>query len=86
MKLPQILLDKYLSDLHHIDRHLADVVGNHPEVEAILDRARLVREDTLCQESLSDAERCWLRQTRPTEASHWNLLTDLKVQLLPYAG
>jgi hypothetical protein len=29
--------------------------------------ARLVREDTLCQESLSDAER-----------RHWNLLTDLK--------
>ena len=55
-------------------------------VEEILDRARLVREDTLCQESLSDAERRWLRQTRPTEASHWNLLTDLKAPLLPYAA
>jgi len=56
------------------------------QVEEILDRARLVREDTLCQESLSDAERRWLRQTRPTEASHWNLLTDLKARLLPYAA
>lgn len=56
------------------------------EVEEILDRARLVREDTLCQASLSDAERRWLRQTRPTEAAHWNLLTDLKAQLLPYAA
>jgi transcriptional regulator with XRE-family HTH domain len=55
-------------------------------VEEILDRARLVREDTLCQESLSDAERRWLRQARPSEASHWNLLTDLKAQLLPYAA
>jgi transcriptional regulator with XRE-family HTH domain len=60
--------------------------GRLQQVEEILDRARLVREDTLCQESLSEAERRWLRQTRPTEASHWNLLTDLKAQLLPYAA
>ena len=62
-----------------------DVVaaGRLHQVEEILDRSRLVREDTLCQESLSEAERRWLRQTRPTEASHWNLLTGLKAQLLP---
>jgi transcriptional regulator with XRE-family HTH domain len=60
--------------------------GRLRHIEAILDRARLVREDTLCQESLSEAERRWLRQTRPTEARHWNLLTDLKAQLLPYAA
>jgi hypothetical protein len=56
------------------------------QVEAILDRARLVREDTLCQESLSDAERRWLRKTRPAEASHWNLLTDMQAQQLSYAA
>ena len=61
-------------------------VGRLHQVEEMLDRARLVREDTLCQESLSEAERRWLRQRRPTEASHWNLLTDLKAQLLPYAA
>ncbi len=60
--------------------------GRLREVEEILDRARLVREDTLCQASLSDAERHWLRRRRPSEASHWNLLTDLKVQRLPYAA
>lgn len=60
--------------------------GRLHQVEEILDRARLVREDTLCQASLSDAERRWLRQTRPSEASHWNLLTDLEAQLLPYAA
>jgi transcriptional regulator with XRE-family HTH domain len=60
--------------------------GRLHQVEEILDRARLVREDTLCQASLSDAERSWLRQTRPSEASHWNLLTDLEAQLLPYAA
>jgi len=60
--------------------------GRLHEIEEILDRARLVREDTLCQASLSEAERRWLRQTRPTEADHWNLLTDLTAQLLPYAA
>ena len=60
--------------------------GRLHEVEETLDRARLVREDTLCQESLSDTERRWLRKTRPTEASHWNLLTDLKAGQLPYAA
>jgi transcriptional regulator with XRE-family HTH domain len=59
--------------------------GRLHKIEEILDCARLVREDTLCQASLSDAERRWLRQTRPAEASHWNLLTDLKAKLLPYA-
>ena len=56
------------------------------EIERTLDRARLVREDTLCQESLSGAERRWLRRARPAEAAHWNLLTDLNVGILPYAA
>jgi hypothetical protein len=55
-------------------------------VEGDLDRARLVREDTLCQASLSDAERRWLRQVRPPAALYWNLLTDLDAQSLPYAA
>jgi hypothetical protein len=56
------------------------------EVEAMLDRTRLVHEDTLCQQSLSAAERRWLREMRPSEARHWNLLTDLTPELLPYAA
>lgn len=50
-----------------------------------LDRARLVREDTLCRSSLSEAERRWLRENRPPEARHWNLLTDLSPEHLSYA-
>jgi len=61
-------------------------LGKLAEVEAALDRARLVREDTLCQQSLSAAERRWLRDTRPPEARHWNLLADLTPELLPYAA
>ena len=62
------------------------VAAHLHEIGQILERARLVREDTLCQESLSDAERRWLRQRRPIEAEHWNLLTDVKVEGLPYVG
>ena len=45
--------------------------------EARLEEARLAREDTLCHESLSPAEREWLRKERAADALHWNLLTDL---------
>jgi len=72
-------------------RQVAEKRGDGPaasrlrEIEEVLDRARLVREDSLCQASLSEAERRWLRRTRPVEASHWNLLTDLNAQFLPYS-
>ena len=46
--------------------------------------SRLDAEDTLCQESLSDAERNWLRVNRPEEAKYWHLLTDWRVEHLPY--
>jgi Predicted transcriptional regulator with C-terminal CBS domains len=55
-------------------------------VAARLERARLAREDTLCQENLSAAERAWLRKTRPPAAAHWNLLSDLRPESLPYAA
>ena len=54
--------------------------------EEIVDRARLAREDTLCQDSLSGAERRWLRNSRPDTARYWNLLTDLDSENLTYAG
>ena len=47
-----------------------------------LDRSRLVREDTLCHDSMTQPERKWLEKNRPTEARHWNLLTDLDVKHL----
>jgi len=52
---------------------------------ALLERSRLVHEDTLCHESMTQVERKWLRQNRPPEAKHWNLLTDLDVRHLAYA-
>lgn len=52
------------------------------EWEALLERARLVREETLCHDSLTQAERTWLRSTRSKEAEYWDLLTDLSPEHL----
>ena len=51
---------------------------------AVLERFRLAREDTLSNDSMTQAERKWLRQNRPPKAWHWNLLTDLDVKHLTY--
>jgi transcriptional regulator with XRE-family HTH domain len=53
---------------------------------ALLERSRLVQEDTLCHDSMTKVERKWLRVNRPPEAKHWNLLTDLDVRHLAYAS
>jgi transcriptional regulator with XRE-family HTH domain len=50
----------------------------------LLDRSRLVREDTLCHDSMTRTERKWLEKNRPPAARHWNLLTDLDVKHLTY--
>lgn len=56
------------------------------EWEQDLEEARLAREDTLCRDSMSQRERSWLRTHRPSAAAHWNLLTSLTPEQLPYAG
>jgi len=57
---------------------------NLDQKKAVLERSRLAREDTLSNESMTQAERKWLRQNRPSKARHWNLLTDLDVRHLAY--
>jgi transcriptional regulator with XRE-family HTH domain len=84
-------LQNRLGFLVTLGRELASMRGDLMAAEALrpveesLNRSRLVREDTLCQDSLSTPERRWLRQTRPAAARHWNLLTDLDSPTLPYA-
>jgi len=72
-------------------RRLAEWHGE-PEAAALLarqetslERSRLLREDTLCHESLTEAERRWLRKNRPAEAKRWRLLTDLTPEQLDHA-
>ncbi len=54
------------------------------EWEAVLERGRLPREETLCHDSLTQAERTWLRSNRSKEAEHWDLLTDLSPEHLSH--
>lgn len=64
------------------DRVRAEALGSRV---ATLERSRLAVEDTLCKESMSEAERRWLRSHRSRVAAHWNLLTDLKLEDLSHA-
>ncbi len=67
---------------------LATVVAQHDglaqtgaqlaSARAVLERSRLAAEGAF-RTTLTDAERRWLRQHRPPEAAHWNLLTNLTV-------
>ena len=52
--------------------------------KAQIEPSRLAREDTLSNDSMTQAERKWLRRNRPPKARHWNLLTDLDVKHLAY--
>jgi transcriptional regulator with XRE-family HTH domain len=75
-----------------LTRQLAERHSDHATavrlsgLEQQLERARLVKEDTLGRESMTVAERRWLYDQRPPEARHWNLLTDLVPEHLPYAS
>ena len=69
------------------ERHgQSDTAAALGAVERQLEPSRLVREDTLCHESMTHAERRWLRQRRPAAAQHWNLLTGLVPEHLSYAS
>jgi transcriptional regulator with XRE-family HTH domain len=52
--------------------------------EQELEEARLAHEGTLCRDSMPERERTWLRTNRPDAAAHWNLLTSLRADQLPY--
>jgi transcriptional regulator with XRE-family HTH domain len=56
------------------------------EVIEVLDRSRLAGEGTLCHDSMTNAERTWLREHRSQEAAYWNLLTDLRADQLVHVA
>jgi transcriptional regulator with XRE-family HTH domain len=84
-------LQNKLGFVTNVARRLAEKLANHETVsllrdqESALERSRLAREDTLCHESLTQAERRWLQSNRSDEAKHWNLLTDLSAEHLSHA-
>ena len=52
--------------------------------EHVLERSRLQREEAF-RESLTDAERQWLRANRSKEAEKWNVLSTLTDTVLQHA-
>lgn len=85
-------LQNKLGYLTAVARGLAEQSGEADKAaqlrlyEAALERSRLAREGTLCHDSLTEAERRWLRRHRTAEARRWRLLTDLAVEHLNHAA
>ena len=53
--------------------------------EGVLEHSRLQQEDAFAGDTLTEAERRWLRANRPPEAAHWNLLTNVSAETLSSA-
>jgi transcriptional regulator with XRE-family HTH domain len=85
-------LQNRLGFVTSVARRLAEMRGERVKAallagqESVLERSRLMREDTLCHQSLTEAERRWLRKNRPAEAKHWRLLTDLAPEQLNHVN
>lgn len=85
-------LQNRLGFVTSLARKLAEQRGENEKAalltlhEEALERSRLLCEDTLCHDSLTQAERHWLRKNRPQEAKHWRLLTDLTPEQLDHAA
>jgi transcriptional regulator with XRE-family HTH domain len=62
----------------------AESAARLASIERELEDARLASETTLGRESMPAAERKWLRTHRPPGAYHWNVLTSLRAEELPY--
>lgn len=83
-------LQNKLGFVTNVARRLAEKLGKHETVsllreqESTLERSRLVREETLCHDSLTQSERRWLQTNRSNEAKHWNVLTDLSPEHLSH--
>lgn len=64
---------------------LAAVEVQLAAARAVLERSRLVAEGAF-RTALTAAERRWLRQHRPPDAAHWNLLTNLTASDIRHAA
>lgn len=56
------------------------------ELENQLEDSRLAKEDVFYRPPRTESERQWLRENRTNDAAHWNLLTDMRLEHLPYAS
>ena len=78
-----VSLARMVADHNPAYRHRSRKLQN---LEEMVEPSRLAREDTFGRMETSEHMRAWVRENRSEEAKHWNLLTDLKMEHLPYAG
>jgi transcriptional regulator with XRE-family HTH domain len=85
-------LQNKLGFLVAVAREVAERVGRTDSAatlaaaEQTLETSRLAAETTLGKEAMPSSERAWLRVNRPPLAKHWNVLTSLSPEHLPYAA
>jgi transcriptional regulator with XRE-family HTH domain len=83
-------LQNRLGYVTNMARRVAESKGNERAAAKLKQRERelahslLAREETLCNETMTKAERKWLAVERPDEAKHWHLLTNLSPNHLNY--
>jgi transcriptional regulator with XRE-family HTH domain len=81
-----------LGFLATVARQVAEKRGDRSAAEKLrrfegkLEPSRLAAETTLGREAMPEAEKTWLRQHRSAEARHWNVLSGMRAEDLPYAS
>lgn len=79
-----------LGFLTSLARQLAEKSGDPRNTEkfkrreALLERSRLAKEDTLCRAQMTNAEKRWVLSTRSEDAARWNILSNLSVDYINY--
>lgn len=56
------------------------------QLENMLDDSRLAKEDVFYRPLRTESEREWLRKNRTEDATHWNLLTNMRPEHLQYGN
>lgn len=83
-------LQNRLGFVTNVARRMAEKYGKKATAqklksyEAGLERSKLEREGTLCNETMTNVERNWLATNRTREAKHWHLLSDLSPRYLDH--
>ena len=54
------------------------------ELLSILEKSRLIRDDSFWQQALTASEKAWLRKNRPRAARHWRVLSNLSADHLVF--
>lgn len=74
----------------NVARRLSELAGDKKKAAILLEKeeelsgSRLLKEETLCRDSMTNVEKRWLRDNRPPEAEFWRLLTDMSPKYLDH--